>query len=162
MLPRAREEGLLLQELDGELLVYNQQTNRASCLNPTAALVFRLCDGKTTVAQMAARLQAELDLPADEAVVWLALERLGKVGLLGERPARPEGARLTRRELAGRLGLVGSLALLLPAVTSIVAPTPAQAATCATAGNACDSVNGPACCAGLTCTSFGPEGSFCV
>jgi hypothetical protein len=156
MLPQARKEGLLLQELDGELLVYNQQTNRASCLNPTAALVFRLCDGKTTVGQMAARLKIEMDLPAGEAVVWLALERLGKAGLLRERPARPEGARLTRRELAGRLGLVGGLAVLLPAVTSIVAPTPAQAATCIPNGGECNTVQ-DLCCRPFTCQ--GPLGA---
>src|ERR671934_1982561 len=79
IMPGAREEGLVIQELPPEeTLVYDLTRHRAHCLNQTAALVWRHCDGRTTLAEIAARLQAELGIAADEELVWLALDRLAK------------------------------------------------------------------------------------
>lgn len=132
MKPRARKDGLLIRELGGELLVYDLERHRAHCLNPTAALVFKRCDGRTGVAKMARELRLSLDAPADERWVWLALERLAKADLLEQELVVPAAVRgLSRRDLIRRAGQVAGLTLLLPAVTSIVAPTPAEAAaTC--------------------------------
>ena len=62
-LPQARHEALITKEADGELLVYDEQRDRAHCLNETAAAVWRLCDGHTTVSEIAqaiaSRQQAE-------------------------------------------------------------------------------------------------------
>jgi Coenzyme PQQ synthesis protein D (PqqD) len=128
--PCAREEALLIEELPDELLVYDLERHRAHTLNRTAALVWRQCDGRTTIAEMAARLHRELDLPADERVVWMALARLQRAHLLQERIATPgSSADYTRRALLRKLALAGGLTLLLPAVQSIVAPTVADAAT---------------------------------
>ena len=52
-LPHARHEALITKEADGELLVYDEQRDRAHCLNETAAAVWRLCDGHTTVSEIA-------------------------------------------------------------------------------------------------------------
>jgi len=133
MKPRARKAGLVIRELEGELLVYDLQGHRAHCLNNSAAVVFRGCDGRTTVSELAARLRRELGVPADERWVRLAIGRLSKAGLLeGAAPAK-EVRSPSRRELMRRAGQVAGLALLLPAVTSVVAPTPAEAAaTCVT------------------------------
>src|SRR5437763_9240292 len=98
--PRAREEGLLVQELPDETLVYDLNRHRAHSLNRTATLIWRHCDGRTTAAEMAALLQRELNLPADEEVVWMALRRLGRAHLLQERITPPADAlRYSRREL---------------------------------------------------------------
>ncbi|MBI3989058.1 MAG: PqqD family peptide modification chaperone [candidate division NC10 bacterium] len=120
----------MVQELPDEILVYDLTRHRAHCLNQTAALVWRHCDGQTTVAEMATLLQNELNIPADEAVVWLALDRLGKAHLLKERMTPPTTARYSRREFVRRLALVGGFSVLVPAVSSVIAPTAAQAATC--------------------------------
>ena len=37
--PKARTDGLLVEEMDGETLVYDLDTHGAHCLNPAAALV---------------------------------------------------------------------------------------------------------------------------
>lgn len=133
MVPRAREDRLVVHELPDEVLVYDLDRHKAHCLNRTAALVWRHCDGQTSVAEMAALLQKELKLPADETVVWLALDGLGKAHLLRERMRPPAGpAPLSRRELMRRLGLGGGLSVLLPVVISIVAPTAVQAASSCT------------------------------
>ncbi|HEV3470412.1 MAG TPA: PqqD family protein, partial [Pyrinomonadaceae bacterium] len=98
--PRARSEGLLVRELDGEVLVYDLERHRAVCLNPAAAFVWRRCDGRTDVAGLGRALVEESGAAAaPEEVVWLALEQLGRDRLLGEAVRRPAAARVTRREL---------------------------------------------------------------
>ena len=86
-----------------------------------AARVWRACDGETAVAGIAAALGEA------EGAVWLALHQLTKAQLLTEAiPFPPDmSAAKNRREVGARLGL-GAAAL----VTSIVAPLPAQAASC--------------------------------
>ena len=136
MKPQARKKGLLAKELPDEMLVYDLERHEAHCLNRTAALVFKHCDGRKSVAELAELFQNELGAPADEKLVWLALEQLGRADLLEERlsaPSRVGGH--SRREMIRRMGV--GLAALLPLVTSIVAPTPAEAAaTCVTLCNA--------------------------
>jgi hypothetical protein len=124
MKPRARSEGLVVTELPDELLVYDRERHQAHCLNPTAALVFKHCDGRRSVEQIARMLRRELDAPADERLVWLSLERLEKAHLLEERPVAPEA--VGRRELVRRLGRA---AVILPVVATVLAPTPAEALT---------------------------------
>ena len=62
MKPRTRTEGLIVRELPDELLVYDLERHRAHCLNPTAALVFKHCNGRRSVAQIARILRRELDM----------------------------------------------------------------------------------------------------
>ena len=83
---------------------------------------------RTSVAEIAAALGE------DERAVWLALHQLTKAQLLTEAIAFPPdmSAAKSRREIATRLGL-GAAAF----VTSIVAPMPAQAASCGTFGQPC-------------------------
>lgn len=132
MTPRAREAELVVQHLSDETLVYDLARHQAHCLNPIAARVWRLCDGQTPVAALATRLSKELGGEAAEDVVWLALDQLARAHLLRERPTRPKGSpRHSRREVLRRLGQ----AALLPAVASIVAPTPAEAQACSTGMN---------------------------
>jgi hypothetical protein len=152
MLPHAREEGLVTQEMDAGTVVYDLRSHMAHSLNGIASRVWRLCDGQTAPGRIAERLTVELDTNVDEQVVALALDQLNKANLLREKlPSGPLSPSLSRRALARRLGLIGSLSLLVPVVTSMIAPTPAQAAlSCATAGQACGGSN-PPCCTGLTC-----------
>ncbi len=92
-------------------------------------MVWDACDGRATQAQIARRVERELGLPAEPALVELALARLDRAHLLdrGSGPVRSRAARLTRREAVRRLGLA---AAAIPAVAGIVAPTAVQAATC--------------------------------
>lgn len=144
--PDARKEGLVIQELADEVLVYDLQRHKAHCLNHTAAWVWKHCDGRATVAEMARLLQAESKAPHNEGIIWLALEQLERDHLLSGRIPHPSATpRLSRRELVGQLGLVAAIAL--PLVTSIVAPTASQAASCLQQGASCSS--GSQCCSGI-------------
>jgi hypothetical protein len=144
--PRARKQGLVVQELPDEVLIYDRDRDKAHCLNQTAALVWKYCDGKTTVPKMAQRLERDLNTSdVDEKVVWYALDQLSKDHLLEESMVPPAVlAGMTRREMVRALGVAAVIAV--PLVTSIVAPTPAQAATCLPSGSACSS--GGQCCSG--------------
>jgi len=130
MKPRAKRTGLLSEQLDDELIVYDPDRDRGHCLNRTAALVWRHADGEHTVAELEAILRRELDPVADENLVWHALDRLNAAHLLEEpRPRSTEEIRASRREFVRKVGLVGVASLLLPMITSITAPAPAQAGT---------------------------------
>lgn len=137
-----RKEGIF-RHLGNELLVYDEQTNKAHCLNDLAGRVWQKCDGKTTVTEIAGELTSETGTPVDENVVWLAVRRLDKAGLLKHTNLRP--ASISRRMAIRKLS---TSVLALPAVVSILVPTTADAASCATLGQSCASVS---CCSGLTC-----------
>jgi hypothetical protein len=144
--PRARKEGLVVQEMPDELLIYDLVRNKAHCLNQTAALVWKRCDGKTTVKQMARLLEKETESPVDEAVVWMAFDQLAKANLLqGKAGNWPEASGISRRELIRRIGIAASVSL--PIVTSIVAPKAAHAINCRASGQACTA--SAQCCSGV-------------
>jgi len=138
LIPEARREGLVVQEMSEEVLVYDRERNKAHCLNRTAALVWSHCDGNKSVVEMARAIAEETNAPVDEDLIWLGVEQLSKTHLLQERALMPEHkAGLSRREVMRRIGLTAAVAL--PVVTSIVAPTAAQAANCITSGGGCTS-----------------------
>ena len=136
--PVARKEGLVIERLEEEVLVYDTDRDRAHCLNQTAAFVWQHCDGRTTTKELARMLGKQAHADVDEKLVWLALDQLGRNHLLETRPAAPASfTGLNRREMVRALGLAAVVAI--PVVTSIVAPTPAQAVTCKGSGSPCTS-----------------------
>ena len=155
MKPERRRDGLVVTPLEGEVLVYDLDRHRAHCLNETAARVFERCDGQTSVRDLARALPAAGRGPAGESVVWLALERLDKAHLLRDAPragGRP-AKRLSRRELIR--GAAVASALLLPVITSVVAPTPAEAAATCVANCAAKPFGTP-------CSSTAPANCLCT
>lgn len=131
MMPRAKRDGLLSEELDAELIVYDENRHRGHCLNRTAALVWRHADGQRTIADLADVLRVELDPVADENLVWHALDSLSAAHLLEEpQPRSIDERRASRRRFIAKVGMVGVATLLLPVVTSVVAPSPAQGGVC--------------------------------
>ena len=150
--PRARKQGLVVQKLPDETLVYDLDRDLAHCLNQTSSLVWRRCDGRTTTKEIALSLTRSLKQPVDEKIVWLALDQLDRNHLLSEESFIPRTvAGMNRREVVRALGV--SAAIAIPAVISIVAPLPAQAATgCVSSGGSCAS-NPNICCSGCVCNS---------
>lgn len=139
--PLARTEGLVIQELPDEVLVYDLERDKAHCLNQTAALVWKYCDGKTRVAEIAEKLSKVTGLPADEDVIWLALRQLSKAQLFPDIATYARGkGNINRRDVIRRIG-IGAIAAL-PIITSVLAPTAHAAISC----------EGP------TCSGVGPNG----
>jgi hypothetical protein len=86
-LPRARQASLIIKEVDDETLVYDVEADKAHCLNTTAAQVWKSCDGKTSVKEIATQMSSTDGAPVDESLVWLALDQLEKFKLLDARQA---------------------------------------------------------------------------
>lgn len=81
--PRVRDD-LTIVELDGETVVYDEETTELHHLNRTATIVFGLCDGSATMAEMAADLSAVFEVPREEVEpeVRALVRRFRKVQLL--------------------------------------------------------------------------------
>jgi coenzyme PQQ synthesis protein D (PqqD) len=131
MRPRARTEDLLIEELAGELLVYDERHDTAACLNRTAAVVWQNATGERTVGDLVAVLAAEIGDLADEDLVLVTLDYLAEQGLLESGYERRNTAATTvsRRRFIHRAGVVGTATMALPVVQGIVAPTPAAASS---------------------------------
>ncbi len=158
LMPRARQDELVVEELQDETLVYDLKRHKASCLNPTAALIWRRCDGQTSVAEVAALLEEQTATPTDEAVVWMALDRLSRTHLLSEPVTLPaDRAQYSRREMLRTLRRVAGISLLLPVIESIVSPLAAAQGSCISAA-ACQATSAP--CSGLPIC--GSPGKCCL
>jgi hypothetical protein len=144
-LPRLRADDLVIHELPDEVLIYDRVTDQAHCLNHTAALVWRACNGRRTPTEIARKLTTQVDAAVSEDLVVLALVSLQKLNLL-ERTSSSPFSRLSRRQIIRTLGTV---AIALPVITTIMVPSPAQAATCLPPGQPCSPVM-------LCCTSCNP------
>jgi hypothetical protein len=119
--PVARTRGLVVKAVGDEVLVYDLERHRAHGLNRVAAALWRACDGTRPEVGLATHLREAEGIPVTPELVRYGLGELARARLVsGQR----EAAGLTRRELIRRLG---TAAVAVPVVTSIVAPTPAQA-----------------------------------
>jgi hypothetical protein len=95
--PKVRD-GLTVVELDGEAVIYDEETTELHRLNPTATIVFGLCDGSATMAEMAADLSAVFEVPLNEVEpeVRALIRRFRKVQLL-----EPNGHRYVSDRMEG-------------------------------------------------------------
>ena len=130
-LPLRRTSDLVVQSLGNDTLIYDLNTNKAICLNETAAHVWNLCDGNTSIQEIAEILTSEFGDSASEDLVWLALDQLDESHMLEkgfENNSILSG--LNRREVIRKVGL-GSM-IAIPIVSSITAPHAmfAQSDTC--------------------------------
>src|SRR4051812_44464298 len=134
MFPQARTN-VVVQEVGDELMVYDLERDEAHCLEPLAARVWRLADGQTPVEKLVERLAREAAASpdpspreADDAAGGAALGGLGGANLLVQPVEPPAEIQVrSRRQVIRRAAAIGGLAAASFAVTSIVAPTPAQA-----------------------------------
>lgn len=126
VLPLARCERLLVQEIDGEIAVFDLEANRIHHLNRAVAIVWQHCDGRTSVSDLAAHLSAVTGEEVSKNSVWMALRQLQESKLLTEDAGISKV--YTRGELLLAAGAVAGGAMLLPVVTSLIVPTAALAA----------------------------------
>lgn len=143
--PVARKDGLVVQEMPDEVLVYDLDDNKAFCLNPTAASIWKSCDGHRSVADIASALEGGRDREAKENIVWLALDQLREKGLI-EAGLESRFKGQTRREVLKKVGLATAVAL--PVVAMLSFPSTALAATCSTSvcGTQGSCLGGEVCC----------------
>jgi coenzyme PQQ synthesis protein D (PqqD) len=158
--PRQRRDGLVVERLSEETLVYDLERHKAHCLGAVAAAVWEACDGERSMTEIAARAAQRTGEAVPPDAVWLSLRRLSRARLLETPVAMPAArAGTSRREWLKTAAALGGLSVL-----SITAPTAAQAATCVTR-TACEADTNPVC-SGSPCCSTGPNpappGTTCV
>jgi hypothetical protein len=123
----ARDEGLVVDSIGDELLVYDTACSRAHSLNAVAAAVWRACDGRRDVDQLA------VFTGFDRSAVELALNNLHDVELI----TGYQSSGVSRRVVLRRLSLTAAgLAVGLPVIRSITAPTAAMAVSGGCTSNA--------------------------
>ncbi|MEK6337613.1 MAG: PqqD family protein [Acidobacteriota bacterium] len=144
-LPRARTSDFVVRELEDETLVYDTQRHKAHCLNSTAAMVWKHCDGSTTAKQALRSLNSVFSIPVEEDVIWLAVKQLQGFHMV---EAPKELPSVSRRDLVLKYA---PAALALPVIMSISAPTPAGSVTCGGQGASCSNPGDPPCCPGCGC-----------
>lgn len=130
--PLARKNGLVIEELDDEILIYDTKRDKAHCLNAAAGRIWKHCDGKNTVEDIKDAFAADMPIEAAREVVSDCVLRFNRVHLLekGSLPF-PVDAALSRRTLLRKIGIgAAATAIVLPLITSIVAPPPAAAVSC--------------------------------
>ena len=157
--PIARTEGLVIQEMPDEILVFDIETNKAHCLNETAAFVWKACDGVNSVADITRAFGNQSGAPVEDSLVWLAIDQLNENNLLAaEVKANFNGQ--SRREMIKKIGLAAVIAL--PIVSSLVAPSAALAVAC-TGDNNDPCGNSGRCCGGQCCEGqiFPCNGNVC-
>jgi Coenzyme PQQ synthesis protein D (PqqD) len=156
--PIARCENIVVQEMPEETLVYDLTINKAFCLNQTAALVWKNCDGQRNVTEIAQILQNSMKSPVSDDLVWLAIDQLSKDNLLEGKPEVPVFPTngMSRREAVRRIGLAS--AIVLPLVAALTVPSAAYAAnSCA---GACTTLGQNPCNGSAACTCLGMIGSL--
>jgi hypothetical protein len=120
--PLARNEALVVEELGDELLVYDLSRDEAHSLGTVAAQVWKACDGKTTIDELATQLGLDRDAVVE------AVEGLSTCMLLAD-TTEADASRLTRRGLSLKAAKLGAAAAAAPLIVSIAAPTAAMAVT---------------------------------
>lgn len=152
--PIAREKGLVVQEMPNEILVFDTETNKAHCLNETAAFVWKACDGKNSVSDITKLFGSQSKSLVQEDLIWLAIDQLNENKLLAEE-LKADFRGQTRREVIKKVGLAAVIAL--PIVASLVAPTAARAVTCSGSnGSSCVANSGTSICCNGVCCEGGP------
>ncbi|MEZ5347057.1 MAG: PqqD family protein [Pyrinomonadaceae bacterium] len=155
VVPKAASENLVTQDSSDETLVYDLIKNRAICLNKSAALVWKSCDGSTNIETIRKRIEIKLGFPVSEEFVKFALNQLSGEGLLlcGETYSDIPGG-LSRREAVKKIGF--STMVALPIVSAVVAPKAAYAQSCVNPGGGAPGTPGN------NATMCAPSAAACV
>lgn len=132
----ARDEGILVERLGDELLLYDTRTDNAHAFDAQASAVWELADGSRDAG----------DIAAETGMAVAAVEHT--LSVFAERGLLVVG--VSRRDLLRTTGLVaGAGVAALPVIKSIAAPEAAHAVSCMVRGTACSAGTSALCCSKL-------------
>src|SRR5437764_13237901 len=104
-----RTERLIVRELGDETIVYDLDNDQVHALSGAVAEVWKATDGGVSVTALSKKAGV------DEATAVAAIDQLGEKNLV--HATVPAG--MSRRQLMHRAGMVGGVALALPAIETI-------------------------------------------
>ncbi len=151
--PKARQENLVIQELENEILIYDIKSNKCFCLNESLKLIWHLCDGKNSANEISNLMSQNFRTIVSENFILLGLRELYREDLL-EKEGDLEFSFLksSRRELIKNIGFASIITL--PIISSVVVPSVAMAQSVTGLPLFADcSPTGAACRPGLSCQS---------
>lgn len=152
--PVARKENLVIQEAADEVLVYDLKSNKAHCLNSTAAFIWQSCDGANSIDDIGSLLAEKSGSQVPAELVWLAVDQLQEKELLAKGASLSEKG-TSRRDVLKKMGLIAVVAM--PVVASLVAPKSAMASVSCACVTTTDCLPQPACpqvaCTGGICSA---------
>ena len=124
--PVSRTDNLVTQETDNDLLIYDFHIDKAFCLNQTAAVVWRSCNGTKSVKEIASIVSKTFKSPVNEDLIWVTLDQLKTQKLLkNTQEFQIDFNGLSRREIIKKVGITSLIAL--PLVTSFIVPASVNA-----------------------------------
>jgi hypothetical protein len=133
--PVARTEGLLVESVGEETVIYDLNTKEAHCLKSLAAAVFSYANGSNTTEDIAELAAYRLGTPVSAADVADAVSQLEGCALLDSPLAVRDG--LSRREAVGKFAKIGVVATATPLIASVLAPAAALAGSKIPTGGCC-------------------------
>jgi hypothetical protein len=85
-------QGVTTVEIEGDAVIYDEELERSHLLNPTAALIWRLLDGRSRVSEVSADIAEVYAVDLDTVLtdVLALVQDLGRRGLLEGVPADAE------------------------------------------------------------------------
>jgi hypothetical protein len=137
-----KQRKLIARRIDDELLVFDEETSTAHCLNGIAGEMWMACEQESSAVEVTEVLCPRWP-DIEEEVVAASLSKLAAAGLLEEQENISHG----RRQLIRKLGFAAAVALPI-VVNSVLIPSPAAAASCASITQSCAT---KPCCPGLHC-----------
>jgi hypothetical protein len=155
----ARCDGIDVEVLGDELVLYDRRTQEAHLLNAPVVEVWHALQDPSSFADLGARLPHQ----SRDQLTW-AIAELQRVELVEPSIGRPGpgAAGVSRRQLLRRMGLA---AVAIPAISTIFSAQAASAApACGGANAQCNGVGGVStCCSGRTCigNGSGNQGNCC-
>jgi hypothetical protein len=164
--PVARAEGLLVESVGDETVVYDLDTKEAHCLKSLAAAVFMYADGKRTAADIAELAAYRMGTPVTEAEVADAVTQLESCALLDAGPLLIRDG-VSRREFGARAAKIAGVMTATPLIASVMAPAASAALSQIPTGECCghapDTCTGgnPLCESGHCCQNVGGPGHEC-
>jgi hypothetical protein len=144
--PVARAEGLIVESVGEETVVYDVNTKEAHCLKPLAAAVFSYANGSNTTADIAELVAYRLGTPVTEADVADAVKQLEGSALLDTPLAVRSG--LSRREAMGKFAKLGVAVSATPLIATVMAPAASAAGSKIPTGGCCGSTKTDTCTGG--------------
>ncbi len=151
--PKIRQDNIMVTRVGDEIVVYDEKTSEASCLDAMTTVVWEACDGSNDLAQILELLQDAGFSDSNTASIWHAIDFLDQAKLLEDQPLPGEKERSKRRELFRMLslGAIGGS----PLISTVFVPPAIAMMSCIPNFNAPCDQGGIPCCAPRVCVRVG-------
>ncbi len=142
---RFKQKKFIARKIDGEVLLFDEETSTAHCLNGIAGEMWMACKRKSTAIEVTEALRPKWP-DIEEEVVWASLSQMAKTELL-EETTDQEIISMSRRELVRKLGFTTAAVLPILVTSVLIPPAAAAASPCAQFDHPCSATI--PCCPGL-------------